>query len=147
MKMDGNKTGKSFGSGAHRQCSAKSKRSGERCRAPAVKGRLQCRMHGGILSSEYHGAAVDGPSNPNWKHGRYSKETFRKEAAERDKRSESTKMVDDYLEALRGFNEINRAAGLGPIRPRLQRFKRRVGYDGDRPQCHGQKRDLRGRFC
>ena len=147
MKMNGNQTGKSFGSGAHRQCSAKSKRSGERCRAPAVKGRYQCRMHGGILSKEYHGAAISGPENPNWKHGRCSKEALRKEAAERDKRNESTQMVNDYLVALSGFNEINRAAGMRTIRPRFKRFKRRVGYDGDRPQCHDQKRDWRGRFC
>ena len=29
------------------QCSAKSKRSGDRCRAPAVSGKSVCRMHGG----------------------------------------------------------------------------------------------------
>jgi hypothetical protein len=46
-------------------------------------------MHGGILSKEYHGAAVSGPENPNWKHGRFSKEVLREEAALRD-------MVDRY---------------------------------------------------
>jgi hypothetical protein len=29
------------------QCTAKSKRSGAKCRAPAVKGKSVCRMHGG----------------------------------------------------------------------------------------------------
>ena len=29
------------------QCAAKSKRSGDRCRAPAVSGKSVCRMHGG----------------------------------------------------------------------------------------------------
>jgi len=29
------------------QCNAKSKRSGERCKAPAVSGKTKCRMHGG----------------------------------------------------------------------------------------------------
>jgi len=29
------------------QCTAKSKRSGDRCRAPAVRGKSVCRMHGG----------------------------------------------------------------------------------------------------
>ena len=29
------------------QCTAKSKRSGDRCRAPAVSGKSVCRMHGG----------------------------------------------------------------------------------------------------
>lgn len=29
------------------QCTAKSKRTGERCKAPAVRGKDKCRMHGG----------------------------------------------------------------------------------------------------
>jgi hypothetical protein len=33
------------------QCDAKSKRSGERCRAPAVRGKTKCRFHGGAKGS------------------------------------------------------------------------------------------------
>jgi glucans biosynthesis protein len=33
------------------QCDAKSKRSGERCRAPAVKNKTKCRFHGGAKGS------------------------------------------------------------------------------------------------
>ena len=47
------------------QCTAKSKRSGERCRAKAVKGHRTCRMHAG--------RAAVGPAASQWKHGRYSK--------------------------------------------------------------------------
>lgn len=36
-----------FGQHSCNQCKAKSKRSGARCRAPAVKGKSVCRMHGG----------------------------------------------------------------------------------------------------
>lgn len=36
-----------FGQHSCSQCTAKSKRSGVRCLAPAVKGKSVCRMHGG----------------------------------------------------------------------------------------------------
>lgn len=36
-----------FGQYSCNQCTAKSKRSGTRCLAPAVKGKSVCRMHGG----------------------------------------------------------------------------------------------------
>jgi hypothetical protein len=48
-----------------RLCSARSKRSGRRCRGPAVTGRTTCRMHSGT--------SPEGPGNPNWKGGRYSR--------------------------------------------------------------------------
>lgn len=48
------------------QCTAKSKRTGERCRAHAMKGTTVCRMHGGP-------AVRRGNENGNYKHGRYSK--------------------------------------------------------------------------
>ncbi|CAN5692268.1 hypothetical protein BH24GEM1_BH24GEM1_31800 [soil metagenome] len=47
------------------RCSAKSKRSGEPCRSPAVTGRATCRMHGGT--------APRGVASHSWRHGRYSK--------------------------------------------------------------------------
>lgn len=50
--------------GITRQCSATSKRSGERCRKHAMKGRSVCRAHGG--------ATPRGMASPHWKHGRYS---------------------------------------------------------------------------
>ena len=45
------------------RCSAKSKRSQCRCRAPAVKGRNVCRMHGA------RAGAPKGKANGAWRHG------------------------------------------------------------------------------
>ena len=50
------------------QCTARSKRSGQPCRAPAVRGWTVCRMHGA------RGGGRPGPANPNWKHGARSGE-------------------------------------------------------------------------
>lgn len=46
-----------------RRCRARSKRSGERCRAPAVRGWNVCRFHGA------GGGAPRGPAHGNYKHG------------------------------------------------------------------------------
>jgi hypothetical protein len=48
------------------QCSATSKRTGHRCRAPAVNGWSVCRFHGA------RGGAPRGPSHGNFKHGERS---------------------------------------------------------------------------
>jgi hypothetical protein len=45
------------------RCMAKSKRSGQRCRGPAVRGKRVCRMHGA------RGGAPVGISNGNYRHG------------------------------------------------------------------------------
>ncbi len=45
------------------RCRAKSKRTGERCKAPAVKGRPVCRIHGAA------GGAPEGKRNGNYRHG------------------------------------------------------------------------------
>ena len=50
------------------RCTAKSKRTGERCKAPAVKGWRVCRMHGAW------GGHTAGSSHPSWKHGMRSRE-------------------------------------------------------------------------
>jgi hypothetical protein len=47
------------------QCTAKSKRSGERCRRAATRGRTVCRMHGG--------ASPAGVASATYRSGRYSK--------------------------------------------------------------------------
>lgn len=48
-----------------KQCTARSKRSGQRCKAPAVTGFDVCYKHGG--------ATPTGIAAPSFKHGRYSK--------------------------------------------------------------------------
>ena len=50
------------------RCTAKSKRSGQPCCAPAVRGWTVCRMHGA------RGGARPGPKNSNWRHGERSGE-------------------------------------------------------------------------
>lgn len=49
------------------RCTARSKRTGLPCKAPAVKGWNVCRMHGA------RGGHKAGPSHPSWKHGMRSK--------------------------------------------------------------------------
>jgi len=53
------------------RCTAKSKRTGKRCRAPAVQGWKVCRMHGA------RGGAPEGKRNGNYRHGARSKETIK----------------------------------------------------------------------
>lgn len=45
------------------RCSARSKRTGERCRAPAVKNRSVCRLHGA------RAGAPKGKANGAYRHG------------------------------------------------------------------------------
>ena len=48
------------------RCTAKSKRTGQRCKAPTVRGYNVCRFHGA------RGGAPKGKANGAWKHCRYS---------------------------------------------------------------------------
>jgi hypothetical protein len=50
------------------RCAARSKRTGQRCKAPAVRGWKVCRFHGA------RGGAPKGKANGAWKHGHYSEE-------------------------------------------------------------------------
>ena len=52
------------------RCTAKSKRTGKPCCAPAVQGYRVCRMHGA------RGGAPEGKRNGNYRHGARSKETI-----------------------------------------------------------------------
>ncbi len=51
------------------RCTATSKRSGKRCKAPAVRGWTVCRMHGA------RGGAPQGPAHGMYLHGAYTMET------------------------------------------------------------------------
>ena len=53
------------------RCTAKAKRTGQPCQAPAVNGWSVCRMHGA------HGGAPSGPANGAWQHGGRSAETVK----------------------------------------------------------------------
>ena len=52
------------------RCKASSKRTGQRCRAPAVRGCHVCRMHGAS------GGAPTGNRNGNYRHGTRTKEAI-----------------------------------------------------------------------
>jgi hypothetical protein len=52
------------------RCSAKSKRTGEPCKAPAVTGWTVCRCHGA------GGGAPKGARNGNYRHGRFTCEAM-----------------------------------------------------------------------
>jgi hypothetical protein len=52
------------------RCGAKSKRTGQPCRSPAVKGYRVCRMHGA------RGGAPKGKRNGNFRHGARTKEAI-----------------------------------------------------------------------
>ncbi len=52
------------------RCTATSKRTGQRCRAPAVNGWTVCRFHGA------RGGGPKGQRNGMYKHGLYTKESI-----------------------------------------------------------------------
>jgi len=53
------------------RCGART-RSGKPCRAPTVRGRRRCRMHGGAEGS----GAPKGQRNGNYKHGNFTQEAI-----------------------------------------------------------------------
>ncbi len=57
------------------RCSARSKRTRERCRAPAVKGWTVCRFHGA------GGGGPKGKRNGMYKHGLYTNEAIEERRA------------------------------------------------------------------
>ncbi len=75
MEYDANPMSKAH---AAPRCTAVSKRTGERCKAPARKGWKVCRMHGA------GGGAPIGPTNGAWVHG------DRSQAAQKDKETIAT---------------------------------------------------------
>ena len=75
MKSDANPMHKAH---AAPRCTARSKRSGQPCKAPAVRGWRVCRMHGA------GGGHAAGMANPAYKHGLRAREwvEIRKEIGE-----------------------------------------------------------------
>lgn len=70
------------------RCTAKSKRTGDPCQAPAVRGWSVCRMHGA------GGGAKAGTTHPNWKHGARSSEAVTLRKVVNALGSESRKLAD-----------------------------------------------------
>jgi hypothetical protein len=57
------------------RCTAKSKRSGERCKSPAVRGKRVCRMHGA------YGGAPRGEAHGMYTHGLNTREAIESKQA------------------------------------------------------------------
>ena len=89
MKSDENPMHKAH---AAPRCTAKSKRTGKPCKAPAVKGWSVCRMHGA------RGGHRSGKAHPAWVHGIRSQEWI---AA----RAEISEMVREAREIERQIQE------------------------------------------
>ena len=85
------------------QCNATSKRTKERCRAPAVRGKTKCRFHGGAQGS---GRPIT--------HGRET----------REKRSQHSVMMSE----LRVLEEIGFTCGLYPVGTPRMSGRKPLGY-------------------
>jgi len=57
------------------RCNAKAKSTGKQCRAPAVRGKSKCRLHGGRSTGAKTPEGLRRCQRANWKHGRYSAES------------------------------------------------------------------------
>ncbi len=71
------------------RCSATSKRTGQRCRAPAVKGWTVCRFHGA------GGGGPKGKRNGMYKHGLYTKEAIQERRALSDLLRQARQVLAD----------------------------------------------------
>ncbi len=86
MKSDDNLMSKAH---AAPRCTAMSKRTGERCKGPAVKGWTVCRFHG---ARGGHGA---GKANPAYKHGMRTREW-----------EEMRKVINDLVRIEKGIEDL-----------------------------------------
>ncbi len=78
------------------RCRATSKRTGERCKAPAVRGWTVCRFHGA------RGGGPRGNANGAYKHGLYTAEMIE----ERRRFSEIVRESREFLAMLSGEPDI-----------------------------------------
>lgn len=87
------------------QCTATSKRTGERCGAQAITGRTVCRHHGG--------KSLVGPASPQWKDGRRSKYLPKR-------------LLDDYLASLNNPDKLALDEEIALLDTRLVDLLRRI---------------------
>lgn len=95
--------------GLPNQCTAKSKRTGERCQRFAMEGSTKCYHHGG--------KRLLGPMNPSFKHGRYSQYL-------------PAHLQDDYKAAVTDTELLDLTANVGLVDVRLQDLLRKLA-DGE----------------
>ena len=96
------------------QCRAKSKRSGERCRRHAMKGKPVCHMHGGKTPT--------GIDSVNFKTGRYS-------------RYIPERLLERYEEALNDEEITRLDSEIALIDTKLQDLLNRLEVDGEGPHA------------
>lgn len=70
------------------RCTATSKRTGQRCQSPAMRGWTVCRHHGA------RGGGPSGPRNGNYKHGQYTKQAEAERRVTRDLIREARELAD-----------------------------------------------------
>jgi hypothetical protein len=97
------------------QCTARSKRSGERCRGNAMKNAATCRFHGGRQSTSAIGAL-----NSNYRSGRYAKWADKLPA----------RYSTAYAEALRDPQLLSLAADVAGVDARLSELAQHVDAGG-----------------
>jgi hypothetical protein len=65
-------------------------RGGQPCRAPAMRGKRRCRLHGGLSTGPRTPEGLARSRRARWKHGRYSQEARDQVAAARAKQAADT---------------------------------------------------------
>jgi hypothetical protein len=68
------------------RCGAHSRRTGLPCRAPAVRGKQRCRLHGGKSTGPKTPEGIERVSKSQWKTGRHSRKRI--ESNRKNKRQE-----------------------------------------------------------
>lgn len=86
-------------------CTARSKRTGQPCRQPAMRGKTVCRLHGG--------KSLAGPASPTWIDGRHSKVL-------------PQRLLADYQATLADPERLTLTAELAIVDARLADVLRRV---------------------
>ncbi|WP_363319798.1 HGGxSTG domain-containing protein [Roseovarius sp.] len=70
-----------FGGATAARCQARSKRSGQQCRKPAIKGKRVCRTHGGVSTGPRTPQGRQRCAEARMVHGREGRETRNQRAA------------------------------------------------------------------
>ena len=104
-----------------RRCGARTRR-GHSCRAPAVKGKRRCRMHGGFSTGPRTAEGLERSRRARWIHGRYSREAHEARAAKRLLRQPTHEEKQRFMR--RWAREDKRAArrSLGQLRAAMRRL-------------------------
>ena len=109
------------------QCQAKSKRSGLRCRGPAVKGQLVCRMHGAFSTGALTPEGRQRCAEVKTVHGRETR-TIRAERSQASARLSVLEHVGFEIGLMTGKRTRGRKPSkMGEAYPELQAAVRLIG--------------------